>query len=79
AGEMVAAGVSTQSAFQVGERAVLFPIGENLLFRQEEQYALYDVMPDDRRFVMLRGKNLQVVEPEFILVDQWPAEREGRR
>jgi Tol biopolymer transport system component len=40
---------------------------------------VYDVTPDDRQFVMLRGVNLEVTAPELILVENWAAGLAGPR
>jgi serine/threonine-protein kinase len=76
--QMVAARIHTRPSFAVAERTVLFTLGSDLLFRQDEQYPLYDVTPDDSRFVMLRGVNLEVTMPELILVQNWAAGLAGR-
>jgi hypothetical protein len=69
--QMVAARIQPGPNFVVAERSVLFTLGSDLLFRQDEQYPLYDLTPDDRQFVMLRGVNLEVTAPELILVENW--------
>jgi serine/threonine-protein kinase len=71
ADEMIAARIQPGDAFSVSDRQVLFMISPTLLFRQDEQYSLYDVAPDDQRFVFLRGVDVRIAEPELILVDQW--------
>lgn len=73
---MVAAQVRTESGFSVGERSVLFDIGPDYLIIQQEQYALYDVTPDDQRFVMLR--QVDVEPPEVIVVQNWFEELKAR-
>jgi serine/threonine-protein kinase len=77
--QMVAARIQPGPDFVVAERTVLFTLGSDLLFRQDEQYPLYDVTPDDRQFVMLRGVNLEVTAPELILVENWAAGLAGPR
>jgi serine/threonine-protein kinase len=70
--EMVAAQVDLGSgASPVRSRDVLFPLDPAMLFRQGEQYALYDVGPGDQRFLMLRTVDLQATEPDLILVENW--------
>jgi len=74
---MIVARIHPGTVFSVSDRQTLFTIGSELLFRQDEQYALYDVAPDDRRFVFLRGVDVQVTEPELVLVDNWPLSLRG--
>ena len=71
---MVVAEIPAGSAFTVGERTVLFRIGEDMLFRQTEQYALYDVAPDDDRFLMLRRVGGNEATTELILVQNFTEE-----
>ena len=70
-GEMVTAQIQPGSDFAVTDRTVLFALDLALLFRQNEQYALYDVAPDDQRFVMLRAVGFQEAGPELILVENF--------
>ncbi len=70
--EMVVATVTPGSDIPVRQRDVLFTLPPTILFRQGEQYALYDVAPDDQRFIMMRAVNLQMTKPELILVENWP-------
>ncbi len=75
--EMISAKVGTAgSTFEVTERETLFAIDPAFLIGQAEQYTLYDVSPDDRRFVMLR--RFQTETPELILVQNWFGEIEQR-
>ena len=75
--EMIAAQVRTAgSTFEVTGREILFSIDPAFLIGQAEQYTLYDVTPDDRRFVMLR--RVQTEAPELILVQNWLEEIEQR-
>lgn len=67
ADEMVEARVSTAPAFTILDRQTLFPIGPE--FRQSDEYTLYDVSPDDRRFLMLRREARET--RELILVLNW--------
>ena len=76
--EMIAAQIQRGSTFVVGERTVLFTIRPEVLFRQNEQYALYDVAPDDQRFIMLRAVNVQENKPELILVENFLEELRER-
>jgi serine/threonine-protein kinase len=77
-GRMTAATVETEPAFRVTERTILFEMPLDILFRQTEQYTLYEVAPDDDRFLMIR--NAGTVEPdmELIFVQNWIGELEGR-
>ena len=75
--EMVSAKVRTAgSTFEVTERETLFSIDPAFLIGQAEQYTLYDISPDDQRFVMLRS--VQTETPELILVQNWFGEIEQR-
>ena len=49
--EMVAAEVTMEPAFSVGRREPLFSTAD---YESDFQHVLYDVSPDDQRFVMLR-------------------------
>ncbi len=69
ANEMVAAQVRMGQTFEVQEREVLFSIGSEFLIGQAEQYTLYDVTPDDQRFLMLRRVEFAV--GELILVQNF--------
>ncbi len=73
-GEMVVAQIQTGADFAVMDRSVLFALDPALLFRQNEQYALYDVAPDDQRFLMLRAVSFQEAGPELILVENFDEE-----
>ena len=55
-------------------------MGADIMFRQTEQYALYDVAPDDSRFLMLRRVGGNEATTELILVQNFTeelAERPG--
>lgn len=69
--ELIAARLATGGAFAVSDRTPLFTIVPALLFRQDEQYPLYDVAPGDQRFLFLRGVDVRITEPEVILVENW--------
>jgi eukaryotic-like serine/threonine-protein kinase len=74
---MVSAIIQPGSAFAVGDRRALFPLPAGTLFRQDEQYALYDVVPGDQRFVMMRAvarPDAGAERPELIMVEQWHAD-----
>ena len=68
--EMVAAQVSPGEVFRVEERRVLFSIGPDLFIPAGEQYTLYDVSPDDERFVMMASAAAEQ-ESELIVVQNW--------
>ena len=67
---MMAAEYDVEPTFRVGDQRELFPVGPEFL--RGSNYRLYDLSPDDRRFVMLRpvgqeaGSDLRVV-----LVENW--------
>ena len=46
--EMVSVEIRTGATSVAGDRNVLFSVGAEMLFRQTEQYSLYDVTPNDR-------------------------------
>ena len=69
--ELTAARLATGTTFAVTDRTTLFTILPVLLFRQDEQYSLYDVAPGDQRFVFLRGVDVRLTEPELILVENF--------
>ncbi len=78
--EMVAAQIQMGPTPTVSERTVLFEMGADIMFRQTEQYALYDVAPDDSRFLMLRRVGGNEATTELILVQNFTeelAERPG--
>jgi serine/threonine-protein kinase len=71
---MVAALIAPGPAFSVGDRRMLFTIPGAVLFRQDEQYALYDVAPGDQRFLMMRAvtsPDASTDRPELIMVEHW--------
>ena len=69
ANELVAVQVSTDPAFVVGQEEVLFSLAAYL---RNPAYTLYDVTPDDQRFVMLRiGDDEDATSSELILVENW--------
>jgi serine/threonine-protein kinase len=76
--QMVAAQLQPGEDFAISERVVLFSIGPAILFRPTEQYSLYDVAPDDQRFVMLQAVSLETSTPELILVQNWTEELAAR-
>jgi Tol biopolymer transport system component/tRNA A-37 threonylcarbamoyl transferase component Bud32 len=72
--EMVSTEVRPGPTFSVGAPQVLFPA---ISFDLTQNYPLYDVAPDDRRFVMVRG-----VAPaggtELLLTENWFEELKAR-
>ena len=78
--EMVVAEILPGSNFQVGNRSVLFPVDDDFLFGQDEQYALYEVAPDDSRFIWLRSRTDDETDStaQMILVENWFEELQER-
>jgi hypothetical protein len=75
---MVAASVDTRSGFQVTDRTPLFQLPDGLLFAQNEQYPLYDISPDDQRFIWFRRAGLvEVPQPDLIFFQNWVGAIEG--
>ena len=68
--EMVSATVQTSPAFEVGERRVLFQLGPE--FALDEVYTVFDISPDDRRFIMVRSVDAQEERRRrLIVVEHW--------
>jgi eukaryotic-like serine/threonine-protein kinase len=74
--EMVEVRVSTGSSFTVQDRRILFSIGPEFLISQAAEFMLYDISPDDERFLMLRLEEME--SRELILVLNWLGELEER-
>jgi serine/threonine-protein kinase len=74
--EMVEARISTTPSFAVRDRESLFAIGRDLWIGQSGNYTVYDITPDDERFVMLRREERET--EELILVLNWFEELEAR-
>ena len=74
---MVAAQIRPGSVFEVTDRTVLFTIRPKVLFRQSEQYALYDVASDDQRFVMIRLRGAREAG-QLIVVENFFEELKAR-
>ena len=56
----------------MGQQEVLFSLAAYL---RNPAYTLYDVTPDDQRFVMLRiGDDEDAAPSELILVENWAEE-----
>ncbi|HYL30670.1 MAG TPA: hypothetical protein VEU27_12175, partial [Gemmatimonadales bacterium] len=72
--EMTSVEVRPGPTFAVGERRVLFPASA---YDFSGSYPLYDVAPDDRRFLMVRGVSPEG-ETEAILIQNWFQELKAR-
>jgi Tol biopolymer transport system component len=72
--EMVSADIRPGADFVVGQQRILFPA---VAYSGGGTYPNYDVTPDDRRFVMVRGVTA-AGESELILVENWFEELKGR-
>ncbi len=72
--EMVSTEVRPGATFGVGQPKVLFPASSYIL---SGAYALYDVTPDDKRFVMVRSA-AATAETELILTQNWFEELKAR-
>ena len=72
--EMVSTQVRPGSTFSVGEPKVLFS-GASLTLTPT--FPLYDIAPDDKRFVMIRS-TAAGMETEVILVQNWFQELKAR-
>lgn len=70
---MVEARISTVPSFGVRSREVLFPMSP---FPLTSEYTLYDIAPDDQRFVMLQREERP--GRELTLVLNWFEELEAR-
>ena len=69
ASELVAVQVSTDPGFALGQQEVLFSVAG---YMRHSAYAMYDVTPDDQRFMMLRiGNEENAAASELILVTNW--------
>ena len=74
--ELVAVQVSTDPAFTLGQQEVLFSVAG---YMRNPAYALYDVTPDDQRFVLLRiGDRENAAASELILIENWAEELRQR-
>jgi len=68
-GQMVAAQVSTSTAFAVRERQRLFSVEP---YAMDSVYTLFDISPDDQRFFMVRpAGGGGGTAPALILVENW--------
>ena len=73
--EMVAVQVSGDPTFAAGQQDVLFSMADYL---SGAGHPMYDVSPDDQRFVMLRVGGSGDGDSELILVENWAQELMGR-
>jgi serine/threonine protein kinase/Tol biopolymer transport system component len=71
--DMVSTEIRPGPAFAVGETRTLFPAGN---FTLAGNFALYDVAPDDKRFLMVQG--VAAAETELILTENWFEELKAR-
>jgi serine/threonine-protein kinase len=69
ANEMVEVRVSTTASFAVEGRDTLFYLRPEFMISQSGNYTLYDIAPDDERFLMLRLEEQE--RRELILVLNW--------
>jgi Tol biopolymer transport system component len=72
--EMVSVEVRPGTTFTVGEPRVLFAATS---YNISPTYALYDVAPDDRHFLMVRGVAAEA-QTELILTENWFEELRAR-
>ncbi|MGH7516132.1 MAG: protein kinase domain-containing protein [Gemmatimonadales bacterium] len=72
--EMVSTPVRPGPTFSAGEPRVLFPAGS---YGLNGTFQMYDVTPDDRRFIMVRGVAAGA-ETELILTQNWFEELKAR-
>jgi len=75
--ELVTATFEADSVFRVLDLTALFTLPPSLLFTRSEFYSLYDVSPDDQRFVWLES-TLDQPTVELILIDNWAEELQDR-
>ena len=68
--QMVAAQVSTSTAFEVGERQRLFSVDPYII---ATVYTSFDISPDDQRFFMVRpvGTGDEAPASALIVVENW--------
>jgi serine/threonine-protein kinase len=74
--ELVEARIATTPTFAVQDREILFSIGPEFLIPSYGDYTMYDIAPDDERFVMLRLEEPET--RELILVVNWLEELKAR-
>ena len=73
--ELVAVEVTDDPTLRVGQQDVLFSMADYLTSNGNP---MYDVSPDDQRFVMLRIVALSGADTELILVENWAEELRQR-
>ena len=74
--ELVAAQIETNPSLRVTERLVLFPLGDT--YSLENIAGMYDVTPDDQRFLMVRIARDDESPTRLILVENWFEELKER-
>jgi WD40 repeat protein len=76
-GDLVAVQVSTDGSFQIGQEHVLFPAAR---YGSNSLHPLYDVSPDDQRFLMLRSTSAEedAPPPRMIMTLNFFTELEER-
>ncbi len=74
---MWVATVEKDPVLAVTNRTRLFQIPEGILLPQDEQYTLYDIAPDDDRFIMFRAAGSAEANTELMLVQNWIGTGEG--
>ena len=75
AGELIAVQVDASSSFAWGSQEILFSMAPYL---RGSGHPMYDVSPDDQRFVMLRGGGVETAQGDVILVTNWFTELRER-
>ena len=73
--EMVVVQVRGDPTFSAGQQDVLLSMADYL---PGAGHPMYDVSPDDQRFVMLRVGESGGAASELILVENWAQELRGR-
>jgi hypothetical protein len=76
--EMMMADVVTAPSFGVGERRVLFPVGDE--YELSTNYTAYDLASDDQRFLMVRvvGADEASRPGAMIVVENWLEELKAK-
>jgi hypothetical protein len=72
------ADVVTSPSFGVGERRVLFPVGDE--YELSTDYTAYDLASDDQRFLMVRvvGTDEESPPGAMIVVENWLEELKAK-
>jgi len=73
--EMMVVPVAPGPVLRLGERAVLFRLGDDLYLAPREYYTPFDISPDGRRFIMARAMEPRGAEEEIaspvIVTQHW--------